>query len=126
LGVGEAAEQKTGLSNRPGRFPFPQRPNSVFFRLARIPSCDNDGIWVIDALGGKLLHVLIDLRCKSAKFIHAHALLTLEVQRSRDRLQPLASNQKISYLNGHGTPVRKPGRITHRHLNPVADRLKNG
>ena len=35
----------------------------------------NDGIWVIDALGGKLLHVLIDLRCKSAKFIHAHALL---------------------------------------------------
>src|SRR5271165_693648 len=37
----------------------------------------NDGMWVIDALGGKLLHVLIDLRCKSAKFIHAHALLTL-------------------------------------------------
>jgi hypothetical protein len=34
-------------------------------------------MWVIDALGGKLLHVLIDLRRKSAKFIHAHALLTL-------------------------------------------------
>jgi hypothetical protein len=39
----------------------------------------NDGMWVIDALGGKLLHVLIDLRCKLAKFIHAHALLTLSV-----------------------------------------------
>src|SRR5271157_3941576 len=65
----------------------------------------NDGIWVIDALGGKLLHVLIDLRCKSAKFIHA--LLTLEVQRSRDRLQPLASNQKICYLNGPWYPVQK-------------------
>lgn len=34
-----------------------------------------NGMCLADALGGKLLHVLIDLRGQSAKFIHAHGLL---------------------------------------------------
>jgi hypothetical protein len=31
-----------------------------------------DGMCLADALGGKLLHVLIDFCGQSAKFIHAH------------------------------------------------------
>jgi hypothetical protein len=35
----------------------------------------DDGMCLADALGGKLLHVLIDFCGQSAKFIHAHDVL---------------------------------------------------
>jgi dTDP-4-dehydrorhamnose 3,5-epimerase-like enzyme len=32
----------------------------------------DDGMDLADALSGKLLHVLVDLRGQSAEFVHAH------------------------------------------------------
>ena len=50
------------------------RPNLV--QIGRVPHhAMGDGMGVVDALGTKLLHVLIDLCGQSAKFIHAHSCL---------------------------------------------------
>lgn len=50
--------------------------------LKTVPTPSNAplyGMGLDDALGGKLLHVLIDFRGQSAKFIHAHGVLAQTV-----------------------------------------------
>ena len=41
---------------------------------ARTHHAIDDGMGIADTLGGKLLHVLVDLRGQSAEFVRAHVL----------------------------------------------------
>ena len=50
------------------------RPKSCA-NQARTHHAIDDGMRVVDALGRKLLHVLVNLRSQPAKLIHAHVLL---------------------------------------------------
>ncbi len=49
--------------------------NPDFVQVGHVPHhAIDDGIRLVDALGSKLLHVLIDLRCQPAEFVHAYGM----------------------------------------------------
>lgn len=99
------------LSLRRGRFyPLQDRVS----RPSTWPSCTvvrhvphhviDDGMGLTDTLGGKLLHMLVDLRGQSAKFVHSH------IRHKRRADCPWTARSVIAFLSKE-TKVSPPSQL---------------